>query len=69
MVTSLKTETCRARPAGDESQTHGLLVHINHDDRDGPRRLFGGVNCSGATDNEAVDLELDQLYDQHRNTL
>jgi len=34
----------RARETGDESQTHGILVCTNHDDWDGARRLFRGVN-------------------------
>jgi len=59
----------RAGQAGDESQTHGIIARIIHDDRDGARRLFGGESPCGATDNEAVDLESDHLGNQLRKTL
>jgi hypothetical protein len=43
--------------------------HINHDDRDGARRLLGGANRWDAAGHEAVDLELDQLGGKRRITL
>jgi hypothetical protein len=56
----------RACQAGDESEPHGIIAGIQHDARDGARRLFGGERPEGAADREAVDLELDHLFDERR---